>query len=123
MALNTPIQLSGEDRQKGSFTMAARATNLNRHGATVQISCELLVGSTVIAQNNRGRRVCARVVAQFSPVQGVPTYGIEFVEDDDTAKNFWGITFPPLESSAASTQVAEQSGIARRRRGVPSLQD
>jgi hypothetical protein len=94
MALNAPIGLSGEDRQKCSFSMPARATNLNRHGAAVQINRELLVGSLVVVQNKRGTQVSARVVAQLAALQGVPTYAIEFVEQDDKAKNFWGITFP-----------------------------
>jgi len=94
MALNAPIGLSGEDRQKCSFTMSARATNLNRHGAAVQLNRELPVGSTVVVRNQRGTVVSARVVAQLGALQGVPTYAIEFVEQDDKAKNFWGITFP-----------------------------
>jgi hypothetical protein len=121
IALNTALELSGEDRQKCSFTIPATASNLNKHGATVQLNRELLVGSTVLVQNKRGTQVCARVAAQLSPLQGVPTYGIEFIEADDRAKNFWGITFPSLEGSATA-QVAEQSGIARRRRGIPSPQ-
>ena len=94
MALNAPVGLSGEDRQKCSFTMSARATNLNRYGAAVQLNRELLVGSTVVVRNQRGTEVSARVVAQLGALQGVPTYAIEFVEQDDKAKNFWGITFP-----------------------------
>lgn len=94
MALNAPIGLSGEDRQKCSFTMPAKATNLNRHGAAVQLNRELLVGSTVVVRNQRGTLLSARVVAQLAGLQGVPTYAIEFLEQDDKAKNFWGITFP-----------------------------
>ena len=94
MALNAPIGLSGEDRQKCSFTMPAKATNLNRHGAAVQLNRELLVGSTVVVRNQRGTLLSARVVAQLAGPQGVPTYAIEFLEQDDKAKNFWGITFP-----------------------------
>lgn len=94
MALNAPIGLSGEDRQKCPFTMPAKATNLNRHGAAVQLHRELLVGSTVIVRNQRGTLVSARVVAQLAALKGVPTYAIEFVDQDDKAKNFWGITFP-----------------------------
>ena len=94
MALNAPIWLSGEDRQKCSFTMPARATNLNRHGAAVQLDRELLVGSVVLVRNKRGTQVSARVVAQLAAVKRVSTYAIEFVEMDDKASNFWGITFP-----------------------------
>lgn len=122
MALNAPIGLSGEDRQKCSFTMTAKATNLNRHGAAIQLNRELLVGSTVVVRNKSGAQVSARVVAQLAGLQGVPTYAIEFAEQDDRGKNFWGITFPSFESRGATAQAAEQSGIMRRRRGIASLQ-
>lgn len=94
MALNAPVGLSGEDRQKTAFTMPARATNLNRHGAAVQLNRELLVGSIVVVKNQRGMQVSARVVAQVAALQGVTTYAIEFVDYDEKAQNFWGITFP-----------------------------
>jgi hypothetical protein len=45
-------------------------------------------------RNKRGIQVSARVVRQVSAVEGVYTYGIEFLEQDDRAKKFWGITFP-----------------------------
>jgi len=94
MALYAAIGLSGEDRQKCSFTMPARATNLNRHGAAVQLNRELLVDSVVLVRNKRGTEVSARIVAQLATVKGVSAYAIEFVEMDDKASNFWGITFP-----------------------------
>jgi len=46
MALNARITLSGHDRAKCAFTMPARATKLNRHGAAIELNRELLVGST-----------------------------------------------------------------------------
>ena len=94
MALNAPVGLSGEDRRKCSFTMPARATKLNRFGAAIQLNRELLVGSTVVVRNQRGTQVSARVVTQLAALQGVPTYAIEFVEQDDKTETFWGITFP-----------------------------
>jgi len=123
MALNAPVGLSGEDSQKCSFTMPAKATNLNKHGAAIQLNRELLVGSTVVVRNKSGAEVSARVVAQLTALQGVPTYAIEFAEQDDRVKTFWGITFPSVESRGAIAHAAEQSGIVRRRRGVASLQD
>ncbi len=73
--------------------MPARATNLNRHGAAIQLNRELLVGATVVVKNSRGTQASTRVVAQVSVVQGLFTYGVEFLEDE-TVKDFWGITFP-----------------------------
>lgn len=93
IALNARVALSGQDRQKCTFTMSAIATSLNRHGAAVQVNRELLVGSTVVLRNSRHTQASARVVKQVNAVQGVFTYGVEFKEDD-TVKDFWGITFP-----------------------------
>ncbi len=100
MALHASVGLSGEDRQKCSFTTPAKATKLNKHGAAVQLSRELLVGSVVSVNNKQGTKVSARVVAQLSALEGVSTYAIEFVEQDERAETFWGINFPPNTSNA-----------------------
>ena len=94
IALNAPVGLTAEDGAKALFTLTANATNLNRHGAALQVTRELLVGTTVLVQNKRGTRLSARIVAQVSAMQGKHTYGIEFVEDTDKSQTFWGITFP-----------------------------
>ena len=95
MALNASVRVSGEDRYKTSFKVTdAKATNLNKHGAAVQLHRELPVGSTLMLQNKRGIQISARVVSQISAVEGLRTYGIEFVEKDDRALQFWGISFP-----------------------------
>ena len=94
MSLNATVALAGEDRQKCSFTMPARATSLNKHGAAVQLSKELQMGSVVVLKNKCGAQVTARVVAQLTASQGVSTYGVEFAGDDESAQRFWGITVP-----------------------------
>jgi len=94
MLLHAAVHVSGEDRRKASFTASARATNLNRCGAAVQVNRELPVGSTVVVRNQRGLEVSARVVTQISARDGLCTYGIEFLETDDQEKAFWGISFP-----------------------------
>ena len=94
MALNASIGLYGEDRLKCSFTMPARATGLNKHGAAVQLTRDLAVGSVVQLRNKSGGQVSARIVAQLKASQGVSTYAIEFVEQDGGVANFWGISFP-----------------------------
>jgi hypothetical protein len=97
IGLNTSIRLSGQDHQKSDFrNTPATATNLNRHGAAIQLDRELSVGSTVVVRNPRGTQLNARVVAQVSAVEKFRTYGIEFVEPDPSRlENFWGIAFPP----------------------------
>ena len=97
IALSAPVRLSGQDHQKSDFTnTAGKATNLNRHGAAIQLDRELSVGSTVVVRNMRGTQANARVVAQVGAVEKFRTYGIEFVEADASLlENFWGIAFPP----------------------------
>ena len=95
MTLKASVGLSGHDHQKCPFTLPAHATNLNRYGAAVEVDRELLVGSTVLVRNQYGTQLSARIVRQISAVQaGTRTYGIEFVEQDQQSKDFWGITFP-----------------------------
>ena len=94
MALNARITLSGQDRAKCTFTMPARATKLNRHGAAIELNRELSVGSTVVLQNCHKTQAPARVVAQVGALQGVYAYGVEFLEVDPVKENFWGISFP-----------------------------
>ena len=94
MALNAVVGLAGEDRQKTTFNVNAKATNLNLHGAAVQIDRQLPIGCVLVVKNQRGMQVSARVVALLPALQGVATYGIEFVEQDEKGKNFWGISFP-----------------------------
>lgn len=95
IALNAPIRLSGDDREKRPFSsLPAKATNLNKHGAAIQLHRDLLVGSKVVVRNQRGGEASARVVAQLAALHGVPTYAIEFVEQDEKATTFWGIAFP-----------------------------
>lgn len=93
MALNAAVGLSGEDRRKITFNVQAKASNLNKHGAAIQLNKDLVVGSTVLIKHPRGAQIEARVVSQISAVEGLCTYGVEFVEHDK-AKNFWGISFP-----------------------------
>jgi len=95
MALKAQITLSGDDCTKCAFTMPAKATKLNRHGAAIQLNRELLVGSTILLQNTRRAQLSARVVTLISAQRrGIYTYGVEFLDADAVEKNFWGINFP-----------------------------
>lgn len=121
IALSAPVGLSGEDTQKCSFTMPAKATNLNRYGAAIHLQRELLVGSTVSVRNKSGAQVSARVVAQLAVSQKISVYGVEFTEPS-LANGFWGISFPQLENRSTSAKVADQAGIARRKPGSSRFQ-
>ena len=109
--LNAPIGISGEDRLKCSFTQPAKAIGLNKHGAAVQITRDLVVGSLILVKNKRGVQVSARIVSQLTATKGISTYGIEFVEQHKVG-NFWGISFP------SNTDEDPISGSLRLRRSV-----
>jgi hypothetical protein len=95
MALKAQVTLSGDDCTKCAFTLPAKATKLNRHGAAIQLNRELMVGSTILLQNTRRAQLSARVVTLISAQrQGIYTYGVEFLDADAVEKNFWGINFP-----------------------------
>ena len=94
MALTAAVGLTGEDHTKTYFSFTANATSLNRHGAAIQVPRELPIGMMVQVRNKRGTKLSARVVTQVSAAQGKHIYGIEFVEDSDLSRTFWGINFP-----------------------------
>ena len=48
----------------------------------------------VVVRNSRGNRTSARVVAQLITGDGVYTYGVEFLDEPNRLKDFWGIRFP-----------------------------
>src|ERR1700751_4210579 len=90
--LHATVAISGEDRLKVSFSMPAKAINLNKYGAALQISRDLVVGSVVLVKNRRNVQVSARIVSQLTATQGASTYGIEFLEQQEKSSNFWGIS-------------------------------
>ena len=112
--IDLPVGLSGEDSQEFAFTTAAKATNVNKFGAAVYLPRQLLVGSMIVVRNTRGTEVTARVVVQLAASQGISAYGIEFV-NADSAKNFWGISFPPLQSRPMHVKAAEREGMSQRK--------
>ena len=64
IALTVPLEVSGHDADKSSFTLTTTATSLNRNGASLHLNRDLSVGSVVVVKNSRGTRTSARVVAQ-----------------------------------------------------------
>lgn len=92
ISLRVPVEVSGKDVARSTFTIATTANNLNRYGATVHLHRDLPVESVIVVKNSRGARTCARIISQ-TRARDIYAYGVEFVEPDK-AKNFWGIRFP-----------------------------
>ena len=91
IAVLSPVQIAGEDSQKCAFSEAASATNVNLHGAAIQLDRQLIVGSVVTLTNREGITAPARIVAQVGVATGAFIYGVEFVLGGQP--NFWGISF------------------------------
>ena len=94
IALTVAVEVSGHDVERSSFTASTTATNLNRNGAAFHLNRDLSLGSVVVVKNSRGARTSARIVAQVVTGDGVFMYGVEFVDQGDDVKDFWGIAFP-----------------------------
>jgi hypothetical protein len=93
IALTVPVEVSGKDIEKTSFSIRSTATNLNRNGAMLHLNRDLPVDSVIVIQNNRGIRTSARVVSQTTTAANCYAYGVEFLEDNNV-QSFWGIHFP-----------------------------
>ena len=92
--------------------MPAKALNLNKYGAALQISRDLVVGSIVLVKNQRGIQISARIVSQLTATHGTSTYGMEFIGQQEQSGNFWGISFPSnaderLGSSSLTPQFSK----------------
>ncbi len=108
--LTIPLRVRGlADGQ--AFDCEARAVDLNRHGARIQISRALPAGQVLRVVNLANHREAnfrvagpvspltkqGGVFGMLGPVSSRTAEGREYgVECLDTKRNFWGITFPPL---------------------------
>ena len=91
IAVLMSINVMGKDLQNCAFSEAATATNLNLHGAAIQINRQLNIGSVITVSNHCGFETPARVVAEVGVVTGAFIYGVEFVEARQP--NFLGVSF------------------------------
>jgi hypothetical protein len=95
MALYAAIGACGEDRQKAAFTITATATNLNRHGAAVQLNRELQAGSVVNVKNQRGIPFSAPHRGATARTAGSPLR-YRILDEDDTANELLGNFVPHM---------------------------
>ena len=105
MPLIVPVEISGKDIARSSFSTVTTATNLNAHGAMLHLNRELSVDSVLVIKNSHGARTSVRVVAQTNAAQSY-AYGLEFLEAEK-AKDFWGIKFPQSISRRQPRQRIE----------------
>lgn len=107
--LRYPIRVEGFDSGGKRFDEATYTIVVNRHGARVLLKAQLIPGQTVkITLAISGRAADFRVVGLAGPAGDA---GGEWgVECRDESMNFWGINFPPMDESAASSSVLLECG-------------
>lgn len=87
------VVLRGADSAEAGFSVSARATNLNLHGAVVMASKKLELGQNISIRNPGGAEVAARVVCELRYHRGEHTYGVELISSAPIL-GFWGVQFP-----------------------------
>lgn len=100
ISLTVPVEVSGKDVARSSFSALTTTTNLNRHGAMVHLNHDLSLDSVLVIKNSRGARTSARVVSQTKSGD-IYAYGVELLEAEN-AKDFWGINFPASQGRRAA---------------------
>jgi hypothetical protein len=102
--LRYPVKVEGFDSSGSQFGETTHTIVVNRHGGRVLVKAALTPGQTVrVTQVVSGRAADFRVVG-LAGASG-PDGGEWGVECRDEGLNFWGITFPPVDDSAASSSV------------------
>ena len=107
IAVLMPINVAGQDLEKCAFSEAAMATNLNLHGAAVQLNRQLIVGSVITVTNRIGIEAPARIVAQVGVAEDGCIYGVEFVQARQP--NFLGVSFYASMCHCNATTTSNQS--------------
>jgi len=115
MFLNATVALSGEDHLKCSFAMPARATHLNRHGASVQVSRDLVVGSVIVVRNKRSTQSLLVSSRRCQPQKKFLLTESNLSSRTAEQTISGEITLPLPENRLASSRAVEQAGIGRRR--------
>jgi len=114
--LSLPIVLHGKDTQQKVFREDTRTLIVNRHGARLITSQQLVVGAEIVVENPAmGSVVKANVVwvGAKHDSTGRREAGIQLVE----SRNIWGIEFPSddwtNDEKVADTPVAQGAPAAR----------
>ena len=112
--LTFPIRVEGSDANGSRFSETTRTIVVNRQGARIHLKQSVKFGQNVTITNvMNGRKATFRVVGLASPrTDAGGEWGVECL---DERQALWGIDFPPLDETSASSSVLLE---CRRCRGV-----
>lgn len=113
--LSLPIVIQGKDAQQKAFREDTRTLIVNRHGARLITSQQLVVGAEILVENPALRSMVKANVVWVSARQdttGRREAGIQLAE----SRNIWGIEFP---SDDWSTDVNVADSPASKGASIP----
>ncbi len=103
VTIRIPVSILGTDLSGNDFMDRAVTESVSCFGASIVTKVPLGPDQEVTLLRADGKAVQARIIGQTSIAPEGHIYGVSFLS---TAKNFWGIHFPPSgESSGATTQL------------------
>jgi hypothetical protein len=105
--LELSLLISGHDLAGAPFFAAGHTLTVNRYGARIFTTQQLVPGTTVrvtLPEAHRSRQ--ARVVAISSEAEN--EYGIEL----DSGESFWGVEIPALRPKKESRPPSVRGGVA-----------
>ncbi|MDR3676320.1 MAG: hypothetical protein P4N24_12575 [Acidobacteriota bacterium] len=95
VAMSVPVRVFGVDYRGIDFTEDAHTLTVNRHGAKIRMSHQLIPDSEIrLISQSTGRDSVFRVVSKLQCSELPFTYwGIESLDPED---NIWGVDIPKL---------------------------
>jgi hypothetical protein len=97
--VSLPITISGKIGQ-AAFTEETRTTVINAHGALIALKAKVWKDQTVsLKSRTSSDELECRVIWVGPTADGKTQCGIEFIKP---APKFWGVSFPPVDWSAAA---------------------
>ena len=94
VSLSLPIVVHGKDAQQNAFRESTHTLIVNKHGAKILMSQQMVMGAEVLVENPILGSVAKANVVWISPKRnqnGLYETGVQLVE----SQNIWGLEFPP----------------------------
>ncbi len=111
LAVNIPIRVFGIDYQGKDFVEDTNTLVVNRHGAKIRLSHQLLPEQEIRLHSHATRQDAVfRVVSKVSAANfGYTLWGVECLDHD---RDIWGIRFPaPIAQDQTAVRVMVQCPI------------
>jgi len=115
LALSVPIVLHGKDSQQKAFREDTHTLIVNKHGAKLVTSHELVIGEEILIENSSLGSIAKANVVWVSVkrnARGLHEVGVQLVE----SQNIWGLEYTPDDWTA---EGKDQGAAAAKEAAVP----